>query len=69
MSLLDKLKKLHKSKTVLINAAVIVAASAPGVIEAVGPMLGANALAKATAGLAVLNMLLRLVTVKPIEHK
>lgn len=69
MSFLSKLKNLHKSKTVIVNAAIAIAAAAPGVVEAVGPLLGENAVAKAVGAISVINVLLRLLTVKPIEHK
>lgn len=60
--------KALKSKTILANAAVIVAALS-GMVPALGPFLAPTVLAKAVAVLAAANIALRAVTKVPLSEK
>jgi hypothetical protein len=68
IAMFGKLKNAHHSKTILANAAVIVAALS-GIVPALGPFLAPTVLAKAIAALAAANIALRTVTGTPLEQK
>lgn len=61
-------RKALKSKTILANAAVIVAALS-GLVPVLGPFLAPTVAAKALAALAAANIVLRTVTKVPLSEK
>lgn len=61
-------RKALKSKTILANATVIVAALS-GLVPVLGPFLAPTFAAKAVAALAAANIVLRTVTTQPLAEK
>lgn len=61
--------KILKSKTMWLAALVGLVPALPGVIEAVGPLLGPDAVQKASAAVGVLIAVTRVFTNKPLSAK
>lgn len=64
-----KLKKLHLSKTMWLGALVALAPQLPGLVDAVAPLIGPNAVQKAGVVIGALIWAARLATKVPLEQK